>query len=56
MCLVVSQKANARLVSVDSSAAVKLPGVVDYVDHRDTPSENVFGFEGFLEIFATDQV
>ncbi|XP_064601293.1 LOW QUALITY PROTEIN: xanthine dehydrogenase/oxidase-like [Liolophura sinensis] len=56
MCLVVSLRANARLVSVDTSTAVKLPGVVDYIDHRDAPSENVFGFEGFLEIFATEQV
>ncbi|KFY41660.1 hypothetical protein V494_02858 [Pseudogymnoascus sp. VKM F-4513 (FW-928)] len=37
-CLVLSTKARAKIVSVDTSAALELPGVVDYLDHTDMPS------------------
>ncbi|KFY04761.1 hypothetical protein O988_00526 [Pseudogymnoascus sp. VKM F-3808] len=37
-CLVLSTKARAKLISVDTSAALELPGVVDYLDHTDMPS------------------
>lgn len=37
-CLVLSSKAHAKLVSVDYSPAMKLPGVIDWVDHKDMPS------------------
>jgi xanthine dehydrogenase/oxidase len=37
-CLVLSTKAHAKILSVNFSAALELPGVVDYVDHTDMPS------------------
>ncbi|KAL5345155.1 hypothetical protein ACLOAV_010111 [Pseudogymnoascus australis] len=37
-CLVLSTKARAKLISVDTEAALELPGVVDYLDHTDMPS------------------
>jgi len=37
-CLVCSSKAHAKLLSVDYSPALELPGVVDWVDHTDMPS------------------
>lgn len=37
-CLVLSTKAHAKLISVDSSPALEIPGVVSYVDHTDLPS------------------
>jgi xanthine dehydrogenase/oxidase len=37
-CLVLSSKARAKLVSVDYSPAMELPGVVRYIDHTDMPS------------------
>lgn len=37
-CLVLSTKARAKLLSVDASAALELPGVHTYVNHADLPS------------------
>jgi len=37
-CLVLSTKARAKLLSVDYSPAMDLPGVVDWIDHTDMPS------------------
>lgn len=58
-CLVLSTKAHAKLVSVDASAALDLPGVVDYVDHRDLPNPeaNWWGAPNCDEtFFALDEV
>lgn len=58
-CLVLSTKAHAKLLSVDSSAALDVPGVVDYVDHRDLPNEqaNWWGAPKCDEVFfAVDEV
>ena len=35
--LVLSTKAHAKIISIDTSAALEIPGVVDYVDHKDLP-------------------
>jgi xanthine dehydrogenase/oxidase len=37
-CLVLSTKARAKIISVDYSPAMELPGVVEWVDHTDMPS------------------
>ncbi|KAF1989007.1 xanthine dehydrogenase [Aulographum hederae CBS 113979] len=37
-CMVLSSKAHAKLLKVDPSPALELPGVVEWVDHRDLPS------------------
>ncbi len=37
MALVFSKKSHAKLVSVDVSTALEMPGVHSYVDHRDIP-------------------
>lgn len=52
-CLVLSTKAHAKIISVDHSAAMELPGVVDYVDHTDMPSPeaNWFGAPVCDEVF-----
>ena len=58
-CLVLSTKAHARLLSVDSEPALDVPGVVDYVDHRDLPNEkaNWWGAPNCDEtFFAVDEV
>ncbi|KAF2199175.1 xanthine dehydrogenase/oxidase [Delitschia confertaspora ATCC 74209] len=58
-CLVLSTKAHAKLISVDPSGALDLPGVVDYVDHRDlaTPESNFWGAPACDEtFFAVDEV
>ncbi|KAF4548241.1 Xanthine dehydrogenase [Elsinoe fawcettii] len=57
--LVLSTKAHAKLVDVDASAALDLPGVVDYVDYKDLPSEkaNWWGAPNCDEVFfAVDEV
>lgn len=63
-CLVLSSKAHAKLVSVDYSPAMELPGVVAWIDHTDMPSPeaNRWGApvcdEVFLavgEVFTTGQ-
>jgi len=58
-CLVLSTKAHAKLLSVDYSAALDIPGVVDYVDKNDMPSAraNRWGAPHFQEtFFAEDEV
>ncbi|KZF19905.1 xanthine dehydrogenase/oxidase [Xylona heveae TC161] len=37
-CMVLSTKAHAKILSVDYSPAMDLPGVVDWIDHTDLPS------------------
>jgi xanthine dehydrogenase/oxidase len=58
-CLVLSTKARAKLISVDFSPAMELPGVVDFVDHNDMPSPqaNYWGAPVADELFlAVDEV
>ena len=58
-CLVLSTKAHAKLLNVDASPALELPGVVDYVDHHDLPNPkaNWWGAPNCDEVFfAVDEV
>jgi xanthine dehydrogenase/oxidase len=58
-CLVLSTKAHAKLLSVDAEAALDLPGVAAYVDHKDlaTPESNWWGAPACDEtFFAVDEV
>ncbi|KAK0704840.1 molybdopterin binding aldehyde oxidase/xanthine dehydrogenase [Lasiosphaeris hirsuta] len=58
-CMVLSTKAHAKLKSVDPSAALKLPGVVDYINKDDMPSPqaNRWGAPHFEEMFfAEDEI
>jgi len=56
--LVLSTKAHARLLNVDPTDALSMPGVVDFVSHKDVPGSNSYGFftEGEELIFAVDTV
>lgn len=57
--MVLSTKAHARILSVDSSPAMDLPGVVGWVDHTDLPSPeaNWWGAPNCDEVFfAVDEV
>ena len=57
LVLVVSSKAHARLISVDASDALQMPGVVDFISHKDVPGENCFGsIVPDQTIFAVDKV
>lgn len=58
-CLVLSTKAHAKLVNVDPAAALDIPGVHEYVDHRDLPNAkaNWWGAPNCDEtFFAVDEV
>jgi xanthine dehydrogenase/oxidase len=58
-CMVLSTKAHAKLISVDASAALDLPGVFDYVDHTclPNPEANWWGAPVCDEtFFAVDEV
>lgn len=58
-CLVLSTKARAKLLNVDPSAALDLPGVMDWVDHNDLPNPeaNWWGAPCCDEVFfAVDEV
>jgi xanthine dehydrogenase/oxidase len=58
-CFVLSTKAHAKIKSVDYSAALEVPGVVDYVDKNDIPSPelNRWGAPHFDEVFfAEDEI
>ncbi|KAK3607598.1 hypothetical protein CHS0354_034647 [Potamilus streckersoni] len=52
-----SSRAHARILDVDVSEALKVPGVHSYIDHKDIPGINLFG-SGAVdeEIFASKQV
>ncbi|KAK3105888.1 hypothetical protein FSP39_007988 [Pinctada imbricata] len=43
LCHVGSDRAHAKVISVDPSPALKIPGVVDYVGHKDVPGRYDFG-------------
>lgn len=58
-CLVLSTKPHAKILSVDASPAMELPGVVTFVDRHDMPSEyaNTWGAPVRDEVFfAVDEV
>jgi xanthine dehydrogenase/oxidase len=58
-CLVLSTKAHARLLKVDPSQALDLPGVVDWIDHTalPNPKANWWGAPKCDEVFfAVDEV
>lgn len=55
-CYVLSKKAHAKIKSVDYSAALEMPGVVDYVDRNDLPSPeaNYWGGPKHDEVFFAE--
>ncbi|KAL4788148.1 Molybdopterin-binding domain of aldehyde dehydrogenase-domain-containing protein [Aspergillus varians] len=58
-CMVLSTKAHAKLLSVNAEAALEVPGVAQYVDHKDLPSPraNWWGAPVCDEVFfAVDKV
>ncbi|GAD94479.1 xanthine dehydrogenase [Paecilomyces variotii No. 5] len=58
-CLVLSTKAHAKILNVDVSAALEIPGVHDYVDHSSLPNAeaNWWGAPNRDEVFfAVDKV
>jgi xanthine dehydrogenase/oxidase len=58
-CLLLSTKPHARILSVDYSPALDLPGVVDFVTHEDLPNPeaNWWGAPNCDEVFfAVDEV
>lgn len=58
-CMVLSTKAHAKILSVDASAALDIPGVIDYVDHKDLPNPqaNWWGApKSDEQFFAVDEV
>lgn len=58
-CLVLSTKAHAKIIDVDSEPALKIPGVRAYVDHHDvhSPEANRWGAPVCDEVFfAVDEV
>ncbi|KAI9664340.1 MAG: hypothetical protein M1831_002273 [Alyxoria varia] len=57
--MVLSTKARAKILRVDPSPAMEVPGVVEYVDHKDLPNEeaNWWGAPRCDEVFfAVDEV
>jgi xanthine dehydrogenase/oxidase len=57
LALVTAQVAHGKLVSVDPSEALKMPGVVGFFDKNDIPGSNHMGFLAKTEpIFAEDKV
>ena len=56
-CYVLSKKPHARIVSIDYSPALDMPGVVDYVDKDDLPDPkaNKWGAPNFDEVFFAEE-
>jgi len=56
VALVTSTKANARLISIDASAALAMPGVIGFLNHTSVPGSNLMGCANNAEeIFATTE-
>lgn len=58
-CLVLSTKSHAKIKSIDYSAALEIPGVVDYITKDDFPSKDANRWAGphFEEVFlAEDEI
>lgn len=55
-CWVLSARPHAKIKSIDYSAALDMPGVVDFVDRNDMPSAeaNKFGAPNFDEVFFAE--
>lgn len=56
LAFVTSQKAHANILSIDPSEALKMPGVVDFVSHKDVQGHNNWGIFADEEIFAKEKV
>ena len=56
---VLSSKANCDIALIDATEALTMPGVVDFVDHRDVPGINVwkpYGHNQDEEIFSSGKI
>ena len=56
---VLSSRANCNLASIDVTEALAMPGVVDFVDHRDVPGANSwkpYGHHVQEEIFSSGKI
>lgn len=52
-----SKRAHARIVNIDASAALSVPGVWGFIDHRDIPGQNKWGaFVPEEELLASEEV
>lgn len=56
LAFVTSQKAHANILSIDPSEALKMPGVVGFVSHKDVQGHNNWGIFADEEIFAKEKV
>uniref|UniRef100_A0A914VPR6 Aldehyde oxidase/xanthine dehydrogenase a/b hammerhead domain-containing protein n=1 Tax=Plectus sambesii TaxID=2011161 RepID=A0A914VPR6_9BILA len=55
LAFVLSTKASAKILSVDTSEALKIDGVECYIDHRDVPGKPLIG-QNDTPVFAIEQV
>ncbi|KAJ5388301.1 Xanthine dehydrogenase [Penicillium cosmopolitanum] len=58
-CMVLSTKAHAKILSVDASEALEIPGVAHYIDHTDMPSPEANWWGAPVsdeQFFAVDEV
>jgi len=57
MALVFSTKAHADIVHIDASDALSMPGVVDFICHKDVPGSNSYAvIARDEEVFASKTV
>lgn len=56
--VILSKRPHAKITSIDPSAALAMPGVVDCITHRDVPKNgsNNFGVNGDEFLFVTTEV
>jgi xanthine dehydrogenase/oxidase len=52
LAFVLSSKAHAKILSVDTTEALKIEGVIDYIDHKDIGEKN----NHFHTVVAHDEI
>ena len=52
LAFVLSTKAHAKILDVDTKEALKIEGVIDYIDHKDVGEEN----NHFHTVIAHDEI
>jgi xanthine dehydrogenase/oxidase len=56
LAFVLSTSTHAEIVSIDTTDALAIDGVIGYFDHRDVPASNMYSYDCANELFPSKMV